>query len=972
MKRFILPLSLSLLALALLLCQTNDAKIIVTLNKEVNAAVNPGWSCSPESDPRDGAGSAIITKITTSRGTVDNPQTAEIFVGETATLKIDFTVGSQGIAPNGAILLFIPKDFSLTADLLKNNSSEVEISLTDRITNPSQSLNNYQCQETHSCIRTGEGFYNPGNLRAGLVRIGVPNEGLAPGRVIRINGNITNTFFYSPFILAQYENVKGVDQSYKFLIAVDGTGDSIGSFINQFPSLKVLPQTASYLEAVLPSKGVKDQSLKLIIKARDLYGNLAISYRGTVKITNSSSLPIDGLPASYTFTEADGGLKTFNLTPRASGTLTLAVQDSTGSVTAAESNPLKIEDNLSLKPYWGEFHVHSLQSDGVFSLYKLYDTAKRTVSLDFAAASDHSHWLTDSEWSTIKNVNSLFNQPGEFLTLTGYEMSFGVFTGGDINLYFENDNSPVFYPKNRHFYTADGVNPCENRGPQTTSALIGLNNAQELFTGQNLTKLTQSQAIAIPHHVSWASGGSTWQWPVEGTARLNYFNSELEKLVEIYSEQGSGEYFNNPLRHGQEAGQTSTVNLRDDRYFEPPISADIDPNFSNRFDCQFPSPGCLTPTNIFNVQTALAKGYRLGFTGGSDDHFYTFPGGTKKASKSANSASSQAICNSSLCYRGGLTAVYLPNLTKESLFSAFRQRHTYATTGERILLEFSAESNQKQYLLGDEIQASISPKFNINIVGTKRLINVEIVKGATGNYDPKSPFPVVYDAASKGKINDKKSEFTWEDPDFNRSAFYYLRVTQISSDPQNPGRPDMAWASPIWVDYIQPPTIAPPTCSIKINNSNSCTSDPNQLVNLQLNSQDASQMKIWNDGQTEGEWQNYNSQIDNWKINGWSNSKVWVRFKNAAGISDYCNATIIYPCSPAEPDSPSSCPCPSGVPNKLSGNADCNSSIDRADLNYWINQFVSGKILQGSSADFNCDGKVDRQDLGYWINGFAR
>ncbi|MCL5090570.1 MAG: hypothetical protein M1514_01025 [Patescibacteria group bacterium] len=65
------------------------------------------------------------------------------------------------------------------------------------------------------------------------------------------------------------------------------------------------------------------------------------------------------------------------------------------------------------------------------------------------------------------------------------------------------------------------------------------------------------------------------------------------------------------------------------------------------------------------------------------------------------------------------------------------------------------------------------------------------------------------------------------------------------------------------------------------------------------------------------------------------------------------------------------CSCPVGVPTKLSGNANCDNVVDRADLNLWLNQLVSGTIQPQYSADFNCDGFVDRQDLGYWVNGFA-
>ena len=65
------------------------------------------------------------------------------------------------------------------------------------------------------------------------------------------------------------------------------------------------------------------------------------------------------------------------------------------------------------------------------------------------------------------------------------------------------------------------------------------------------------------------------------------------------------------------------------------------------------------------------------------------------------------------------------------------------------------------------------------------------------------------------------------------------------------------------------------------------------------------------------------------------------------------------------------CPiCPTGLPAKNQGNANCDGVIDRGDLGHWVNQFTGGEV-PSVSADFNCNGKVDREDLAIWINGFT-
>ncbi|TFG08335.1 MAG: DUF3604 domain-containing protein [Promethearchaeota archaeon] len=77
---------------------------------------------------------------------------------------------------------------------------------------------------------------------------------------------------------------------------------------------------------------------------------------------------------------------------------------------------------------------------------------------------------------------------------------------------------------------------------------------------------------------------------------------------------------------------------------------------------------------------AFDKGYRMGIVANSDDHKgrpgVAYPGASKFGTQ------------------GGLTCFLISELTREHVFNALKQRHHYATTGERIFLEIKGSLNQ--------------------------------------------------------------------------------------------------------------------------------------------------------------------------------------------------------------------------------------------------------------------------------------
>jgi len=155
------------------------------------------------------------------------------------------------------------------------------------------------------------------------------------------------------------------------------------------------------------------------------------------------------------------------------------------------------------------------------------------------------------------------------------------------------------------------------------------------------------------------------------------------------------------------------------------------------------------------VQDALEQGYRFGLIGGTDTHNLR-PGSER-----------------------GLTGIYTNELSRESIFEAFKNRYVYATTGARIFLEVYVNGSR----MGEEQSLSKAPKNGIDILGraegTTGLAKIEIIKNNQ----------VIY----KLECKEEKSNFQFRDKNITagKTNFYYVRVTQEDGE--------MAWSSPVWI-----------------------------------------------------------------------------------------------------------------------------------------------------------------------------
>ncbi|MFB3896540.1 MAG: CehA/McbA family metallohydrolase [bacterium] len=165
-------------------------------------------------------------------------------------------------------------------------------------------------------------------------------------------------------------------------------------------------------------------------------------------------------------------------------------------------------------------------------------------------------------------------------------------------------------------------------------------------------------------------------------------------------------------------------------------------------------PGCF-------IQDGLAKGLKFGIIGGSDGHGLLWQHGVGYKRDT---------------WRAGWSGILAKSLTREGILDAYRNRRTYATTGEKILVDFQADN----HVLGEEYSTNTAPEFSIHVKGTNLLHYVYLIRNN--------------EVIQTNGGDSYEARFKFTDTKIPKGTnWYYLRVLQRDGS--------MAWSSPIWITY---------------------------------------------------------------------------------------------------------------------------------------------------------------------------
>ncbi|MGO9598661.1 MAG: DUF4082 domain-containing protein, partial [Isosphaeraceae bacterium] len=166
-------------------------------------------------------------------------------------------------------------------------------------------------------------------------------------------GNQTVTGYTGTVHFSSSDVQAGLPANYTFTAADNGTHtfsvtlktagsqtvtatDTVTSSITGSATVAVSPAAASTLVVTAPTSATAGAAFSVTVTAKDLYGNTATGYLGTVQFTSSDSQTGVILPANYNFTAADAGVHTFTngVTLETAGSQTVTATDTgTSSIT---------------------------------------------------------------------------------------------------------------------------------------------------------------------------------------------------------------------------------------------------------------------------------------------------------------------------------------------------------------------------------------------------------------------------------------------------------------------------------------------------------------------------------------------------------------------------------------------------------------------------------------------------------------
>jgi len=404
-----------------------------------------------------------------------------------------------------------------------------------------------------------------------------------------------------------------------------------------------------------PSKVNQGDFFDITVQAWDQFERLSATYKGTVKfsiesynLSNSNLInnPNVSLPQPYTFTgqffgsdmaynikdDKDNGLHVFQMSINTTGIHYLLVNDSFTQNTYY-SNPILVV-NYSINEkliVWGDIHTHSHLSDGTGTADHSYFFARHIACLEYNALTDHGEIMLFALGSLDRLESS---------TNDAYEPGrFVTFHG------IEWTNV-----RTGHYVCVFSGNQLLKKpvlSYMTVPNTDALWDALDKFTSE-----TGARALALPHHSTKKSYMQDW----------TYINPKYVKLAEVCSVHGD---FLFEQRH--------QLNYRG--AIHPP------PEY----------------TYGSSIVDALTMGKRLTLYAASDEHD-GHPGHSLSHTRAYighQRPFSLWHTRNEHPFPGGLTAIYVDNLTREGVFSGFENQRIYANSDHgRPILVFTINNTR--------------------------------------------------------------------------------------------------------------------------------------------------------------------------------------------------------------------------------------------------------------------------------------
>lgn len=306
------------------------------------------------------------------------------------------------------------------------------------------------------------------------------------------------------------------EKTFEFKVCVDpfATGKYIE--IQKSPEIEIVPDKATQLKIVSPTQVKIDTSFEALIKIEDRYGN-PCRYQNGVFVIQKNPM-IQGVPKKVKFKNGKAILKLKIVNKGV-----YFIDADFGNI-SGKSNPIVVLEKPKFNHYWADLHAQSEETVGTNDVVDYFNFAKNYAFIDVASHQANDFQVTTELWEKINQTTKTINKENEFIAFPGYEWSGNTHLGGDRNVIYQEENSPIF--RSSHALV-DDFEDIANDAPTT----------------KDLFKKLKSKRVIVFAHV----GGRY--------AELSIHNEKIERSIEIHSSWGTFEwFFHDALRKGYRIG----------------------------------------------------------------------------------------------------------------------------------------------------------------------------------------------------------------------------------------------------------------------------------------------------------------------------------------------------------------------------------------------------------------------------------
>ena len=343
-------------------------------------------------------------------------------------------------------------------------------------------------------IRVQRGFLREGDQI--VVRLGDTRQG-SPG--MRMQTFSEGTFEYKVLVdaFATYNYVELPEQPNIAIVA----GPPVG------------------YKALLPSLRRVGQAFTLGFKGEDKWGNPSHRLQGTFPL--GASLPVEGLPASIT--PRPGALATAidNLKVLSPGELRIVVRNAAGDAVCS-SNPMRVEAQSELLPYWADLHGQSEETIGTNSAQELIEFGRDYAFLDAMCHQGNDFQITTPFWHELNRLTAQYNEDGRFIIFPGYEWSGNTGLGGDRNVLFRDEGRQIHRSHHALVEDLSDVGTDANSANDLFEALKGENCVVFAHIGGRYADIKMAHDAHIERAVEVHSDWGTFEWLIEDAFDQGY------------------------------------------------------------------------------------------------------------------------------------------------------------------------------------------------------------------------------------------------------------------------------------------------------------------------------------------------------------------------------------------------------------------------------------------------------------------